>query len=59
MPKTIKYPAAFTNADIKNITEITGFLLVITKTLLNKVAKAKISIKKFFILKKIINPYSR
>ena len=42
IPKTIKYPAAFTNTDIKYITDITGFLLVITNTLLNRVAKAKI-----------------
>ena len=49
MPNKIKYPAAFTNTDIKKITAITGFLDVITSTLENRAAKDNKSIKKFFI----------
>ena len=56
IPKTIKYPAAFTNTDIKYITDITGFLLVITNTLLNRVAKAKIFKNKFFKTNLICKP---
>ena len=51
IPNKIKYPAAFTNTDIKKITAITGFLEVITKTLERRAPKAKISIKRFFICK--------
>ena len=49
IPNNIKYPAAFTNTEIKKITAMTGFLDVITKTLENSAAKANKSIKKFFI----------
>ena len=40
----------FKKTEIKNTTEITGFLEVITKRLENKVVKANISIKNCFIL---------
>jgi len=42
IPISIKYPAPDTKVEIKNITEITGFLDVIEKTLDNSVAKANI-----------------
>ena len=53
-PSKIKYPAALMKTDIKKITDITGFLEVITKTLERRAPKAKISIKRFFILIKDI-----
>jgi hypothetical protein len=43
IPLNIKYKAEFTNTDIRNITDITGFLDVITNKLDNTAAKAKIS----------------
>ena len=49
IPNRIKYPAALINTEIKNITDITGFLEVITKTLEIRAPKAKISIKRFLI----------
>ena len=51
IPNRIKYPAALTNTEIKNMTAITGFLEVITKTLERREPKANKSIKIFFMLK--------
>lgn len=52
-PNNNKYPAALTNTEIKNNTEITGFFDVITNTPDNKAPNANKSNKNVFIITKI------
>jgi hypothetical protein len=54
IPDKIKYPAAFTNTEIKYTTDITGFLEVITNILDIMVVKLNIFINTNFILTLIL-----
>jgi hypothetical protein len=51
IPIVINHNAAQLNTNIKKITEIIGFLVVITKIAEKRVAKAKKLFSKFFINK--------
>jgi hypothetical protein len=51
IPTVISHKAAQLKTKIKKITEIIGFLVVITKIAEKRVAKAKMLLSRFFIFK--------